>query len=70
MTVGRTPWTGDPALSQGRTYTGETRSDTHASSGIRTHDPNVPAGEDILYLSPRGHCDRLQRRKKRKPQSV
>jgi hypothetical protein len=31
----------------------------HASSGIRTHDPSVRAGEDSSRLRPRGHCDRL-----------
>jgi hypothetical protein len=32
--------------------------DIHASSGIRTHDPSVRAGEDGLCLRSRGHCDR------------
>jgi hypothetical protein len=31
---------------------------THASSGIRTHDPRVRASEDSSYLIPRGHRDR------------
>jgi hypothetical protein len=30
----------------------------HASSGIRTHDHSVRAGEDGLCLRPRDHCDR------------
>jgi hypothetical protein len=30
----------------------------HAFSGIRTHDPSVPASEDNSCLRPRGHCDR------------
>jgi DNA-binding sugar fermentation-stimulating protein len=30
----------------------------HASSGIRTHDPYVRAGEDSSCFRPRGHCDR------------
>jgi hypothetical protein len=30
----------------------------HTSSGIRTHDPNVGASEDISCLRLRGHCDR------------
>jgi hypothetical protein len=30
----------------------------HASSGNRTHDASVWAGDDISYLRPRGHCDR------------
>jgi hypothetical protein len=32
--------------------------DIHALSGIRTHDPNVPANEDVSCLRPRGHCNR------------
>jgi hypothetical protein len=35
-----------------------TDTDIHASSGIRTHDPSVRAGEDSSCLRPRGHCDR------------
>jgi hypothetical protein len=31
-----------------------------ASSGIRTHDPSVWAGEDSLCFRMRGHCDRRQ----------
>jgi hypothetical protein len=31
----------------------------HSSSGIRTHDPSVRAGEDISCLRPRGLSDRL-----------
>jgi hypothetical protein len=30
----------------------------HASSGIRTHDPSVWAGEDVSYIRQRGHFDR------------
>jgi hypothetical protein len=30
----------------------------HSSSGIRTHDVSVGAGEDSSRLKPRGHCDR------------
>jgi hypothetical protein len=30
----------------------------HALSEIRTHDPSVRAGEDILSLRPRGQCAR------------
>jgi hypothetical protein len=33
--------------------------DIHASSGNRTHDPSVRAGEDGSCLRPRGHCDGL-----------
>jgi hypothetical protein len=35
----------------------ETRTDIHASSEIRTHDPTVRAGEDSSCLRQRGHCD-------------
>jgi hypothetical protein len=38
------------------TNTEETRTDIHASSGIRSHDPSVWGGEDISCLRPRGHC--------------
>jgi hypothetical protein len=31
--------------------------DIHATSDIRTHDPNVRAGEDSSCLRLRGHCD-------------
>jgi hypothetical protein len=33
------------------------RTDTHVSSGIRTYDPDVLTGEEILWLRPRGQCD-------------
>jgi hypothetical protein len=61
--VGRTPWTVDqpvarPLPTQDNTYTEETLTDIHASSGIRTHDPSVRASEDISCLRRRGHCDR------------
>jgi hypothetical protein len=55
-TVGRTPWTGDQPVA---THTEKSHSDIHASSGIRTHDPSVRAGEDSLCLRRRGRCDRL-----------
>jgi hypothetical protein len=41
--------------SQGRYLT---HTDIQASTGIRTHDPNVQASEDSSCLRPRGHCDR------------
>jgi hypothetical protein len=34
------------------------KSDIHALSGIRTHDPSVRAGEDSSCLRLRGHRDR------------
>jgi hypothetical protein len=34
--------------------------DIHASSGIRTHNPNVLADEDGSCFSPRGHCNRQE----------
>jgi hypothetical protein len=38
-TVGRTPWDGRSARRKAATYT-QNNTDTHASSGIRTHDPS------------------------------
>jgi hypothetical protein len=38
----------------------KTRIHTHASSWIRTHNPNVRAVEDSTCLRPRGHWNRLQ----------
>jgi hypothetical protein len=38
--------------------TEQTHTDIHASSGIRTHDPSVSAGEVISCLRPRCHSDR------------
>jgi hypothetical protein len=37
----------------------QTHTDIHAMSGIRTHDPNVLAGEHSSCLRLRGHCDRF-----------
>jgi hypothetical protein len=37
---------------------GLTQTDIHALSGTRTHDPSVPAGEDISCLRLPGRCDR------------
>jgi hypothetical protein len=59
-TVGRTPWTGDfpvarPLPAHRTTQTESTQADTHALSGIRTHDPSVRVGEDGSCLRPRGH---------------
>jgi hypothetical protein len=49
----------------GTTQTEETRTDIPASSGIRTHELSVWAGEDSSCLSLRGHCDpRLSQNKK------
>jgi hypothetical protein len=31
---------------------------SHASNGIRNHDPNVRASENSSCRRPRGHCDR------------
>jgi hypothetical protein len=42
---------------QNNTNTEYTHTDIHASTGIRTHDPSVRAGEDCSCLRPRGHCD-------------
>jgi hypothetical protein len=45
-------------FTQNSTNTEYTHTDIHASSGIRTHDPNVWAGEDSPCLRSCGHCDR------------
>jgi hypothetical protein len=34
------------------------KTNIHALSGIRTHDPSVRASEDSLCFRPLGHCDR------------
>jgi hypothetical protein len=39
-----------PLPARDTTYTEEMRTDIHASSAIRTHDPSVSAGEDITTL--------------------
>jgi hypothetical protein len=68
QTVGRTPWTDDQPChmaalpTQDNINTEEKRTDIHASSGIRTHDPSVWSDEDILCLRPHGHCDRHDRK--------
>jgi hypothetical protein len=61
--VGITPWTGDepfarPLPTRRTTQTQNKLTDIHASSGIRTHDSNIRAGEDGLCLRPRCHCAR------------
>jgi hypothetical protein len=58
--VGRTPWTGDQLVRNASTYTQDSanrknaHADIHITSGIRTQDTNVWAGEDGLGLKPRG----------------
>jgi hypothetical protein len=47
-----------PLPAQYNTNTEETRADIHASSGIRTNDSTLRAGEDISSPIPRVHCDR------------
>jgi hypothetical protein len=46
--------------SQAATYrnTEQTQTNIHASSGIRIHDPSVPAGVDSTRFIPRDHCHR------------
>jgi hypothetical protein len=57
-TVGRTPWTGNQPVSRPLPTHRTTQTDIHVSSGIRTHDPSVWAGEDGSCLRLHGHCDR------------
>jgi hypothetical protein len=70
-TFGRTPWTGDqpdarPLPTQDNTRQHNTAqhrktpTHIHASSGIRTRDPNVRAAEDSACSRPRGHWDLLR----------
>jgi hypothetical protein len=59
---GRTPWTNDqpvarPLPTQRTIQTQNKRTDIHALSGVRTHDPSVPANEDSSCHRPRGHYD-------------
>jgi hypothetical protein len=60
-TICRTPWTGDQSVAMllpthRTTQTQNKRTDIHASSGIRSHDPSVWAGKDSSYLR-RNHRD-------------
>jgi hypothetical protein len=58
-TVGRTPWMGDqPVAKPLPTHRKNARTDIHALSGIRTHNPSVQASEGSSCLRQRGHCDR------------
>jgi hypothetical protein len=47
-----------PLPTQDNTNTEETRTNIHASSEIRTHDPSVWTGEDTSCLGPLDHYDR------------
>jgi hypothetical protein len=58
-----TPWTGDqpdarPLRRHRTAQHRKTRTQIHASSGIRTQDPSIRAAEDSTCLRPRGHWDR------------
>jgi hypothetical protein len=62
-TAGRTPRTRDQPVARPlpihkTTQTQNKRTNIHALSGIRTHDPRVRAGEDNSCLGQLGHCDR------------
>jgi hypothetical protein len=54
---GRLPCRKAATFTQDNTNTEETQTDIHASSGIRTHDSNVWAAQEILCLRSRSHCD-------------
>jgi hypothetical protein len=70
-TSGRTPWMGDqpvarPLPTQNNKNRINAHPDIHNSSGIRTHDPSVPAGEDCSCLDrATEHCDRRHSRQSR-----
>jgi hypothetical protein len=49
---GNSPSQGRYLHTRNNTNTGKTHADIRASSGIRTHDPSVRAGEDSLCLRP------------------
>jgi PDZ domain-containing secreted protein len=62
-TVCSTSWNGDqpvarPLATQRTTQTQNKRTQIHALSGTRTHDPIVQAGEENSCLRPLGRCDR------------
>jgi hypothetical protein len=59
-TVGRIPWTGKQAIARPLPThrTTQTQTDIHETSGIRTHDPSVRAGENGSCLRPCCNCDR------------
>jgi hypothetical protein len=46
----RTPWTGDQPVARANTNIERTETYIHVSSEIQTHDPSVPAGDDISCL--------------------
>jgi hypothetical protein len=56
QTVGRTPCAGDQPVA--RPLHTKDNTNIHASSGIRTHNPSVRAGENSSCLRQRGHCYR------------
>jgi hypothetical protein len=56
QTIGKTPWAGDQPAARPLPMQ-DNQTDFHASSGIRTYDPSVWAGENDLRLRPRGHSD-------------
>jgi hypothetical protein len=61
-----TPWTGDqpvarPLPTHRTAQTQNKRTDMHISSGIRTHDFSVWAGENSSCLRPSGHYDQKYR---------
>jgi hypothetical protein len=61
-TFGRTPWTVDRPVARSLLHKTaqhrKTRTDIHASSGIRTHDPSDRADKDGKCLRLRSHWDR------------
>jgi hypothetical protein len=67
-TVGRTLWRaispsqGRYLLTEQHQHKVNAHTDIYITSGIRTHDPSVRAGEDGSCLRPRGHCNRLNKR--------
>jgi hypothetical protein len=64
-TFGKTPSKGDQPDEGRYLHTGQhrinthTHTDIHASTGIRTYDLSVWAGEESSCIRARGYCDRL-----------
>jgi hypothetical protein len=59
----RTPWTSDQLVGRPLPIhtirqTQNKRTDIHALSGIRTHDPSIGVSKDSSCLRQRGNCDR------------
>jgi hypothetical protein len=58
--LGMAPWTGDqPVARPLHTHRINAYRNTHALSGIRTHDLSIRASKDSSWFRLRSHCDRF-----------